>query len=143
VPQATPAKDANGAKDAREPEGETQSERYTRKLGRTWGYVALSAGGIGALVAVGTSVLMLDSLHQRNEDCNGKTCSSDGLSANSSLSQNAPWNVAAWALTAVGLSAGIYLLIANPPDKASDDITSGIGLAPVGSGAGLSARGSF
>ncbi|HSY24772.1 MAG TPA: hypothetical protein VK841_21760 [Polyangiaceae bacterium] len=103
-------------------------------------------GGIGALIAVGTSIAMLDELDQRNRGCNAdKVCTVDGLSANQSLSQLAPWNVGAWIVTVGSLAAGTYLLLANPPDDRSKDSArlTGVGVTALGSGAALSARGSF
>jgi hypothetical protein len=134
------------APDRSESRSKTESDRRAHQRGRTWGYVSIAMGGIGALIAVGTSIAMLDELDQRNKGCNAdKVCTVDGLSANQSLSQLAPWNVGAWIITVGSFAAGTYLLIVNPPDDRSKDTArlTGVGVTALGSGAGLSARGSF
>jgi hypothetical protein len=134
------------APDRSESRSKAESDRRAHQRGRTWGYVSIAMGGIGALIAVGTSIAMLDELDQRNKGCNAdKVCTVDGLSANQSLSQLAPWNVGAWIITVGSFAAGTYLLIVNPPDDRSKDTArlTGVGVTALGSGAGLSARGSF
>lgn len=134
------------APDRSESRSKAESDRRAHQRGRTWGYVSIAMGSIGALLAVGTSILMIDELDQRNKGCNSdKVCTADGISANTSLSQLAPWNVGSWIVTVGSFAAGAYLLVANPPDDRSKDSAriTGVGVTALGSGAGLSARGSF
>jgi hypothetical protein len=139
--------DARTSDEARE----RRDARSGHRNARTWGYVSLALGATAGLVAIGTSVVMLEALGERNRDCNAsKVCSSDGLSANTLLSKSEGWNTGSWIVTAVGLGVGAFLLITNPAESEATPSetpaakpTAAIGVAPLGSGVGLSAVGSF
>lgn len=120
---------------------ETPGERESRQLGRAWGWVSVGLGGAAGLIAVGTSILMLEDSRTRNAGCNAqKMCSSSGSTANTALSDLAGWNTVSWVVTAAGLGVGAYLLITHPTDKA---MGAQVGVVPNGSGADLQLRGSF
>jgi hypothetical protein len=119
---------------------EQNSGHHARQMNRALGWVSVAVGSEAAVVAVATSVRMLQVNGTRNEDCTNKVCSPAGLDANTQLGQLAPWNVGAWTIAAVGLFAGVYLLLTNPSDAA---LHTQVGVAPIGSGTGLSLRGSF
>ncbi len=149
VPPSTPAspsRTVDGRAETVDPgrdefERKTIAQRESRQLGRTWGIVSVGLGATAAALALGTSVLMLHDLAERNNDCNAsKVCTTEGVSANNALSDLAPWNATGWILAAVGVGIGVGLLMANPTDKA-EGVQVGVGA--TGSGIGLDARGSF
>ena len=77
----------------------------------------------------------------RSDECNAqKICSPRGIDANSRLDALAPWNAAAWAVAVVGIGAGAYLILSNPPESQK---TTAIGVGPDGSGMGLNLRSTF
>jgi hypothetical protein len=142
APAAEPAApDNGGGGHPNEKKTETYPERDSRQLGRTWGWAAISIGAAAGVLALGTSGLMLHDLSVRGADCSSnKVCTPDGATANAALADIAPWNVATWVITAVGLGVGVYFLVTNPTDQA---MGTQVGIVPNGSGATLSARGSF
>jgi hypothetical protein len=108
---------------------------------RNAGWASLALGGTAALFAIGTSILMLNDERERSTDCNAqKVCSSEGLAANSSIGNNAASNFVLWAVAVSGLGVGTFLVLTNPPDRAG---AMAVGIAPNGSGAGLTVRGLF
>lgn len=121
---------------------DTGDRADSRRLGRMWGWILVGGlGGTAGLVAIGTSVVMLIDEGTRSSNCNAaKVCSASGLSANSDLATLGGWNVGAWALTAVGLGVGAYLVVTNPADHKGD---TQVGVVPNGSGATVSLRTAF
>ncbi len=116
------------------------SEHSSRQMNRVWGWVALSVGAEGLILATVTSFMMLHENSVRNADCVNKVCSSDGIAANGKLGNLAGWNAAAWGVAAVGAGAGAFLLLTNPSDES---LGTQIGVGPTASGSGLLLRGSF
>jgi hypothetical protein len=120
---------------------ETPQEREDRQLGRTWGWTAVSIGTFAGVLAIGTSILMLEDNSTRNSNCNGqKVCNAAGLTANGQLNDLGPWNAGLWVIGVAGLGIGAYLLVTHPTDRA---MGTQIGVAPNGSGASFELRSSF
>lgn len=116
-------------------------DREDRQLGRTWGWAAVSIGASAGLLAIGTSVLMLEDNSTRNSNCDAqKVCNSSGLTANAQMQDLSPWNAGMWVVGIVGLGIGAYLLITHPTDRA---MGTQVGVAPNGSGGSFLLRGSF
>ena len=114
-------------------------------MGRTAGWIFVAVGAEAATVALVTSVMLLHDNSVRSSECNAqKACSVDGVDANSRIRSLVNWNAGAWAVAAVGLGAGAYLVLSNPrhADQAGATRTA-IGVAPNGSGVGLDLRSSF
>jgi hypothetical protein len=138
--QATPA-----ASDARPAEPTTaeaaaKDDHQTRQVNRAWGWVALSVGADGLILATITSFMMLHENSVRNADCADKVCSPDGIAANGKLHDLAVWNAGGWVVAGAGGVAGAYLLLTNPTDKS---LGTQIVVGPTASGSGLLLRGSF
>jgi hypothetical protein len=115
--------------------------RGSAVMPRTIGWFSIGIGATAALVAIGTSIMMLNQLSIRNSDCNAqKLCSADGLTANSQLQGLGGWNTGAYVVAAVGLALGAYLVITNPA-KSKDEMA--IGVSPTNSGAAFSLRSTF
>jgi hypothetical protein len=85
---------------------------------RALGWVAISIGAEATAAAVVTSFMMVHEAGVRSSDCTDGQCSAAGLEANSRLHMLGGWNLAMWAVGAVGLGSGIVLLLTNPSDKA-------------------------
>jgi hypothetical protein len=116
-------------------------EQDDRDLARMGGWVSVSAGSLAAIVALFTSYAMLHDKSVRDSNCDAtKACSSAGLSANMDLAALSGWNIGSWAVAAVGLGVGAFLVVTNP--SAPDEGTR-VGIAPTGSGAGLTVRSAF
>jgi hypothetical protein len=97
---------------------------------RDAGWVAIAVGAEAALVAMGTSALMLHNKSVRDADCDAqKSCSQAGLDANSQLSALSGWNAGAWTVAALGLGAGTFLVLSNPPPK---EPRTSISISPLG-----------
>lgn len=108
---------------------------------RTLGWIGISVGAEAALVAIGTSAMILHQKTVRDDNCNAqRMCSSAGLDANGTIATLVGWNAAAWVVTAAGLGAGGILLAVGWEDAKR---TTAIGAAPIGSGMGLRVRSSF
>ncbi|MGD0528224.1 MAG: hypothetical protein ABSE49_24025 [Polyangiaceae bacterium] len=138
--QATPA-----ASDARpgEPttsEASAKDDHQTRQVNRAWGWVALSLGADGLILATITSFMMLHENSVRSANCVDKVCSPDGIAANGKLHDLAGWNAGAWVVAVAGGVTGTYLILTNPSDKA---LGTQIVMGPTASGSGLLLRGSF
>jgi hypothetical protein len=116
-------------------------DREDRQLGRTWGWAAVSIGSAAGVLAIGTSILMLEDNSTRNSNCNAqKVCNSNGITANAQITDLGPWNTGLWVAGIAGLGIGAYLLITHPTDRASG---VQVGVAPNGSGGSFQLRGSF
>jgi hypothetical protein len=134
VAEATPAGGETGS------QKESQDDRSSRQMSRVWGWVALSVGADGAILAAVTSFMMLHQNSVRSEDCVNKVCSPDGIAANGKLGDLAGWNAMGWGLAVVGVGTGAFLLLTNPTDKA---LGTQVGIGPTATGSGLLLRGSF
>ena len=101
----------------------------------------MSIGSAAGVLAIGTSILMLEDDSTRNSNCNSqKVCNSSGLTANGQLNDLGPWNAGFWVIGVAGLGIGAYLLITHPTDRASG---VQVGVAPNGAGGSFQLRGSF
>jgi len=119
----------------------TYADRDQRQLARAWGWALGSIGAGAGLLAIGTSILMLEDNSTRNSNCNAqKVCNTSGLTANTQLADLGGWNMAFWIIGAAGLGAGAYLLLTNPSDEVK---STQVGVVSNGSGANLQLRGSF
>lgn len=136
VAEATPAPPAAEPGPREEP----KNEHATRQMNRALGWVVLSVGVEGAILATVTSFMMLHENSVRSDHCVNKVCSPDGIVANGTLGNLEGWNAAAWGVAAVGLGAGVFLLLTNPSDKS---LHAEVGVARTGSGSGMLLRGSF
>jgi len=119
---------------------ETPDQRHSRHAGRRLGWISIGVGTAGGLIALGTSILMLEDNSTRNSNCTNKACNTAGFTANGQLSDLGPWNLGAWVVAAAGLGAGAYLLLTNPSDSSQQ---TQVGVGPTGSGTGLLLRSSF
>jgi hypothetical protein len=98
----------SGAKEAES----TQRRRALRNIG----WISLAIGAEAAVVASVTSVMLLSEKSVRDDQCNAqKVCSPHGLDANGTIATLVSWNTAAWIATAVGVGAGVALLLTNRP----------------------------
>ena len=132
---ADDTKPATGAK------SETYDERDNRQMARMWGWISIGIGGSAALVALGTSIVMLHDKSVRDDNCDAsKGCTTAGLSANNELGQMVGWNIGAWAVAAVGLGVGAFLVLTNPSDK---EMGTQVGVGQTGSGTGFLLRSTF
>ena len=122
------------------PQSETIDQRQSRHMARNIGWISIGIGAASGVLALGTSYLMLQDKSTRDSDCSSKVCSTQGLTANSQLSDLGPWNAATWIVAAAGLGVGTFLLLTNPSDSSQG---TQVGVAPNGSGASLTMRGSF
>lgn len=117
-------------------EDDAASERASHRTNRTLGWIAVAVGGEAAAAAIVTSLVMLHQNDVRNRECTNKVCSASGYDANAQLSQLGTWNAMAYVVGAVGLGAGIFLLLTNPAEKAQ---RTAVGVTP----GGLTLQGSF
>jgi hypothetical protein len=114
--------------------------RGDEAMPRALGWFSVGLGVSSAIVAVGTSIMMVSEASTRGNDCSGKLCSSAGITANNQLQGLAGWNAASYVVAAAGIGIGAYLLITNP---ANAEKQTAIGVAPTSSGAGLVLRSTF
>lgn len=120
---------------------ETYDERDNRQMARMWGWMSIGVGGGAALIALGTSIWMLHDKSVRDDNCDAsKVCTSSGLAANNEMGQLVGWNIGAYAVAAVGLGVGAFLILTNPSDK---EMGTQVGVGPTGSGTGFVLRSSF
>ncbi len=120
---------------------ETYDERHDRQMARMWGWISIGVGGAAGLIALGTSYFMLHDKSVRDDNCDAnKSCNSTGLTANNELSQMVGWNIGAYAVAAVGLGVGAFLVLTHPSDK---EMGTQVGVGQTGSGTGFLLRGSF
>ena len=115
-------------------------EHATRQTNRALGWVVLSLGIEGGILATVTSFMMLHQNRVRSDDCVDKVCSPAGLAANGTLGNLAGWNAAAWGVAAVGVGTGLFILLTNPTDNA---LGTQVGIGPTASGSALLVRGAF
>jgi hypothetical protein len=106
---------------------------------RAVGWFSLSFGITAGVVALGTSIMMLQQAKIRNDDCVNKVCTGDGLNANGQLDGLAGWNVASSIAAGVGIGVGTILLITT--SKSARE--TAINVTPTSGGAGLTLRSTF
>jgi hypothetical protein len=116
APPATSA-DESRLQSERRTEGTEDSGHAERQTNRALGWAAISIGADAGVVAVVTSFMMLHENSIRSDNCVNKQCNSSGIAANDELHQLALWNATAWVVGAVGLGAGLVLVLTNPSDK--------------------------
>jgi hypothetical protein len=115
--------------------------RSDASVPRAFGWVSVAVGAQAAVIAITTSFMMLYENGVRSDECNSqKICSPRGIDANSRIDALAGWNAASWAVAVVGIGAGAYLILSNPPESQK---TTAIGVGPDGSGMGLNLRSTF
>jgi hypothetical protein len=92
--------------------------------------VTLAIGAEAAAVAIGTSALMLHNKSVRDANCDAqRSCSQAGIDANNQLSALSVWNAGAWSVAALGLGAGTFLVLTNPPAK---EPRTSLSVSPLG-----------
>jgi len=132
-----PAPQGASSTEVREP----PPPRAPNRTVRTLGWIGISVGAEAAIVAIGTSGILLHERKVRADDCNAqKLCSLDGLNANNTIATVVGWNAAAWAVTGAALGAGAALLALGWEDAKR---TAAVAAAPIGSGAGIRMWSSF
>jgi hypothetical protein len=129
-------------------EGSDKNKKGSDRSARTIGWVLVSVGAEAALVAFPTSIVLVNDVSARSDNCNAqKVCSAGGFGANAQIESLKWWNAGAWVLAAVGVGVGTYLVLANPPRKSAASLEPGrdlkVGVATIGTGTGLSLEGSF
>jgi len=118
-----------------------QSESPSGRSERTYGWLSVGIGAEAAVLAVGTSLLMLHDKSVRDGNCNAqKLCSEAGLDANKDIALLGGWNAGAWIVAAAGLGVGGYLLWRDPVEG---EKRAAITLDPMGTGLGLGVRSRF
>lgn len=114
--------------------------RASKAMPRALGWYSIGLGAGAAIVAIGTSIMMLHQANVRDNDCNAaKVCSADGITAAQQLDALAGWNVGAYIVAAVGIGLGTILVLTNPTDGRQ----TALSVSPNGSGAGLTLRSTF
>jgi hypothetical protein len=116
-------------------------ESRSHRTARTLGWISLAIGAEAAVVAVATSFMALHDKNERDANCDAnKVCNATGVNDNSALDSLLGWNAAAYAVAAVGIGAGLVLLLSNPSDGAKQ---TAVVVSPNGAGAGVSLRSAF
>jgi hypothetical protein len=123
------------------PRSDQTNERLEHDRARTYGWIAVGIGSVAGVVAIYTSIQMLNDKSIRDAHCNAaKACDADGFNANTDLAGASGWNIGSWVVAAAGLGAGAFLVLTNPSEKQKG---TQVGVAPSGSGASLTLRGAF
>jgi|HubBroStandDraft_2_1064218.scaffolds.fasta_scaffold204692_2 hypothetical protein len=137
VGRAAPPEDATSASAQ---ESTSSSQASSSHTTRNFGWAGLGIGADAAIVAVGTSFVILHDKSVRDGNCNAeKVCSPSGLAANEDIATLADWNTGAWILAALGIGIGGILLLT---DHAGSSQHAAI-TVHVGSGADLGIESSF
>lgn len=119
-----------------------ETTKYSNSSGdwRTAGWITLGFAGVAAVVAGGTSYLMLHHDHVRGSECDAnKQCSSEGFAANSKLGSLIGWNIGAWAVTGVAAGVGTILVLTHPSKTREPQRQTSVGFGP----GALTLRGTF
>jgi hypothetical protein len=139
VAQATPAPAPEPAPEpapAPAPAQEKSSGTSDPML-RTFGWISIGIGAQATAVAIVTSFMMLHQKSLRDDNCSSKKlCTQAGLDANTQLGSLGGWNAGAYAIGAIGLGLGAFLVLTNPADK-DKEVSAGV------SPSGLTLRGKF
>jgi hypothetical protein len=110
-----------------------------RRTIRTFAWASFAVGGVAALVAIGTSGLILYQKGVRDDNCDShKLCSSRGLAANETVHSMIPWNTASWIVAVVGVGAGVGLWLSS-----RDSSQTAITVSPAVAGATVGFRSTF
>jgi hypothetical protein len=134
-----PAKDDKGAKDEKQAKDDKPAK--DEGMWREWGWISVGVGATAAVVALGTSYVMLHYNSIRNSNCNdAKVCSQSGSDANYEIRDIAAVNVTTWAIAAVGLGVGAFLVLTHPRKDGSGTT---VGVSPNGSGGSFTLRSTF
>jgi hypothetical protein len=137
VGRAAPPQDATAASGLESSSPPASSNHTARNLG----WVGIGIGADAAVVAIGTSLMMLHDKSVRDGSCNAeKVCSPSGFDANGDIASLATWNTGAWIVAALGLGIGGVLVLS---DHAGSSQRAAITVHAVGSGAGLGVESSF
>src|SRR5580658_405168 len=137
VGRAAPPEDATSASAQASTSSPPVSSNHTA---RDFGWVGLGIGADAALVALGTSLVILNDKSVRDGNCNAeKVCSPAGLNANGDIGTLTGWNTGAWIVTALGLGIGGVLVLSDHAGSAQRAAIT----VNVGSGAGLGVESSF
>jgi hypothetical protein len=103
--------------------------------------VLVAVGAEAAVVALPTSIVLINDVSARSDNCNAqRVCSAGGFGANAQIESLKWWNFGSWVLAAGGLGAGTYLLLRNPAHKSAG---AKLGVTTTGAGLGVSFEGSF
>jgi hypothetical protein len=115
------------------------AEHRGSQTARTIGWISLGIGAEASIVALATSVVILNDLSARSNGCNAeKVCTVGGFGANAQLGSLSGWNAGAWALAIAGVGVGTYLVLTNPPHRRVQ-----VGVGTTGTSVALSLQGSF
>ena len=107
---------------------------------RTLAWASVSVGAVAAIVAIGTSELLLYQKGVRDDNCDAqKVCTPRGLAASETIHTLVPWNTGSWIAAAVGLGAGVGLWFASRGDRQQ----TAIGVSPSPSGLAIGVRSTF
>jgi hypothetical protein len=135
--RSPPAQDPSRTTAASQPRSEGSSERSDR----TYGWVSVGIGAEAAVMAVGTSLMMLHDKSVRDSNCSAqKICSQTGVDAAQDIGLLGGWNAGAWIVAAAGLGVGGYLLWRDP---SGSERRTAITIDPMGTGVGLGVRSRF
>jgi hypothetical protein len=138
VGRAAPPQDATSASTQEPASSPPASSNHTA---RDFGWVSIGIGADAAIVALGTSIVMLHDKSVRDGNCNAdKVCSPPGFSADGDIATLTRWNTGAWIVGALGLGIGGILVVT---DRAGSSQRAAITINAVGSGAGLGVESSF
>jgi hypothetical protein len=114
---------------------------HKSRAARDIGWIALGIGAEAAAAAIVTSIVIMHDKSVRDANCDAqKVCNTNGFGAASQLNSLTVFNTVAWGVAAIGVAAGLALVIANPID---DSKRTAFVVSPNGSGAALSLRGAF
>jgi hypothetical protein len=111
-----------------------------RRALRSLAWASFAFAGIGAVVAAGTSELILYQRGVRDGNCDaGKVCTVRGLGAVDTIQSVVPWNTGAWIVTATTLGAGVAFWLVSRDDGSRTEVA----LSPTAGGVTVGVRGSF
>ncbi len=116
-------------------------QRDPHRVRRYWGLAILSVGVEAAIVAGVTSILILHQKSIRDDGCNAqKVCDEDGKNAASTIDTIVPWNTASWIVGAVGVTAGLVLVLTSQPKAGPETMLT---VSPALAGASIGIRSTF
>jgi hypothetical protein len=107
---------------------------------RSLAWVGFAFGGAAAVVAVGTSGMLLYQKGVRDDNCDAhRVCTPRGLAANDTAHSIIPWNTASWIVAVAGIGAGISLWFASRDDSRQ----TAIAVSPANAGLTIGVRSTF
>jgi hypothetical protein len=131
------------------PKGESKTEGTKVTAGgdatkRTLGWVSLGVGAAGLALAGISGLVLIGEKSTVDSGCQGKTnCNADALSAISANKTWVPINTVAWIVGAVGVGAGVFLLVTSKSDPAASAPIARVGIGAIGGGVGASTQVAF